>query len=101
MGSRIVISLRSLLSIPGVNVKLSSEQHQDEDGQYYTDDTATVGFTTGSGENEELTVNQFDYTAYEGRVELSKDFNFFRDREHHSRLLRVLYEHSISFTVHH
>lgn len=100
MGSRIVISLQSLLSNDAIRVVLSSERHvDDEDAQPYTEDTATVTFEVTAG--MAVTEVQFDYTCYNGAVELSKDFNFFRDREHHTKLLRLLYEHGINFTVQH
>jgi len=106
MGSRINIALVDLLTNPNVDVKLlTTELNDGEDnpgGRNSIDTTAEVTFYRLSSKQEDLVVS-FDYTVHQGRIELSADFNWFRydDSAPHKKLLKMLYEHSVSFTVHH
>lgn len=108
MGSRINIALVELLNTPNIEVKLMTEElndGEDNPGGHNTRlPTAEVTFRRVSSKQEDL-VACFDYTNHQGKVELSADFNWFRypnDPEHHAhRLLKMLYEYSVSFTIHH
>ena len=101
MGSRIVINFRSLLNDPSIEVEIRSTirhagEGESEDEDWYIEHTAKVYFE--AVEEEFL----FDYSLTPtGGVELSRDFNFFRNEEEHRNLMRALYEHGVSFTVHH
>jgi hypothetical protein len=106
MGSRINIALVGLLNTPNIEVKLMTEElndGEDNPGGHNTRlSTAVVVFRPVSSKQEDL-VFSFDYHVHQGRIELSADFNWFRydDSAPHKKLLRMLYEHSVSFTVHH
>jgi hypothetical protein len=108
MGSRINLLLNDLLSNSKIGVNLKCHEHEKVEGETSAcvENTASVTFYSQVKEGVELEVH-FDCSTHEGKIELSKDFNFFRyveGTDAHSRaikLLRVLYENSISFTVHH
>lgn len=103
MGSRLNVALQDLLNQPEIQVRLHAHEFndgEDNPGGHNTVDTcAEVTFLP-----EDLNVS-FDYHVHAGVVTLSMDFNWFRypnDPDHVSRkLLRALYNYSISFTVHH
>lgn len=93
MGSRIQLNLNALLNSPNISVKLGFAEWG----------SAQVEFRLLSGESSTVT---FDYhTEPDGKIALTADFNLFRyidDRgSAQMRLLKMLYEHSIPFTVYH
>jgi hypothetical protein len=106
MGSRLNIALQDVLNYPGIKVRLYARElndGEDNPGGHNTVETYAE-LTFRYNEQEDFMV-VFDYTVHQGHIELSTDFNWFRypnDPDHVSRkLLRALYNHSISFTVHH
>jgi hypothetical protein len=106
MGSRLNIALQDVLNYPEIQVRLYAHEMndgEDNPGGHNTVETCAE-LTFRSNEQEDFVV-VFDYSAHAGAVTLSLDFNWFRypnDPDHVSRkLLRALYNHSISFTVHH
>lgn len=104
MGSRLNISLQQLLSHPNIEVRLFCDEHRDDESvdlfQY-----AEVKVKSSNGVVIKDFKFVFDVHAYEGKITLSCDWNWFRypnDEDHYSRqLMRMLYEYSVSFTVHH
>lgn len=98
MSSQIHITLASLLENPKIKVTISSEKVDEptEPGGYYLVNTATVEF------EGQLPI-EFGHYKGDGSVGLvlSRDFSYFRTEANHSRFMRVLFEHGISFTVHH
>lgn len=95
MGSRIHIKLTELLQNPEIRVDLKTDHEP----------LAEVTFNSPYQEEEggELPplITTFDYTVYQGVVTLEKDFNYFRHEEQNSALMRMLYEHTVCFTVVH
>lgn len=104
MGSRLNIELTDLMSRTEISVKLYQvdlgEVEGDEPTGVLYENLAKVSFFDTDGEAVEFVL---DSDPHEGKVTLSCDFNFFRYAPGDSKLklLRLLYEHSISFTVHH
>ncbi len=97
MSSQIHISMIALSSNPKVTVMLQSEEVKDdrEACGYHIANTAKVDF---AGKD----CLMFDYYFDEGKqLMLTRDFTYFRHEETNSYLMRLLYEHGISFTVHH
>lgn len=109
MGSRINIQLTELLNNPDISVALSTDEINDgEDnpgGRNTRIPIAEVSFGTRWCGVAKNLVYSFDYTAHNGQVELSADFNWFRygasEDAPQKRLLRNLYEHGVTFRVTH
>ena len=104
MGSRINIPLTDLLQIPEVRVELRRcVQDGGTDADNLVENLASVTFA----KSDATFTTMFDYTIHNGKVELSKDFNFFRYTEgsesdiQNKNLMRFLYKNNISFTIHH
>ena len=110
MGSRINIALSDLLGNQNIAVVLGTEEindGEDNPGGHNTVFTvAEVTFVLAHDRSAESEFRfTFDCSVYEGKVELSADFNWFRygleEVTPQKKLMRALYEHSVSFTVHH
>ncbi len=100
MGSRIHIKLASLINNPNIKIDIRSEvlegQHEYGQGDIVVT-TAFVKFATGTAESD----YEFGFDLDSVDMTLGRDFNFFRDRNGHERLMRFLYENSINSTVMH
>ena len=93
MGSRITISLSQVIS-GGASVTILPEN----------EDSGALAEIRFPRRGEMASFSVFmGYEAYEGRVTLSMDWNWFRYEENHisRRFLRALYEFGIDFKVFH
>lgn len=97
MGARIQINLADLVGNPDINVSMSTKILPPEGD----DDRATTITTAGVAIHGTKSYHSFvfDVTSTPTGFELSGDFNFFRDPERHSVLMRCLFECSVPFTV--
>lgn len=107
MGSRITLSLQSLMGTPYIEVRLYDVEMSDgEDnpgGQGTLIPYAEVTFKPLRASNMDALVYNFDYHWHESKLELSADFNWFRynERSPQREMLRALFEHGVGFKVHH
>jgi hypothetical protein len=104
MVSRIQISLQSLFNSTTIEVVLRTERGDppNDNDPRFQQQVAVVKFAStrsefsnGPGYYE----HTFDLSSHAGVINLAADFNFFRDVERHTCLMRALLEHSISFEV--
>lgn len=104
MGSRLNISLQQLLGHPNIEVRLFCDEHRDDDG------VTRIEYAEVKVKSSNEVVFKdfkfvFDSHTHKGETTLSCDWNWFRypnDPDHYSqKIMRMLYEYSVSFTVHH
>lgn len=98
MGARIQIALADLVGNLDIHVSLSSKLLPPQ-GE---DDSSTISTTAGVAIHGAKSYNSFVFdveTGADGCAILTGDFNFFRDEERHSVLMRCLFECSVPFTV--
>lgn len=99
MGSRISFPLSELLYRKDILVNLSCEVFAPD---ALEDSVAGVEHLNPVAEVDFGRFGSFSFDLSSGpRIELSADFNFFRDPERHSRLMRALFECGVCFTVNH
>lgn len=99
MGSRITFPLSACLQNPDVSVVM--EYLPVADGVSEHQQVARIAY---SGPAFSKAIFQYSWdvdVTPEGHIELSGDFNFFRDRVLNERTLRFFYEAGIQFTITH
>lgn len=108
MGSRLNISLQQLLGHPNIEVRLFCEEHKDDETQGGGTTRIEYAEVKVKSSNEVVYPDFkfiFDSHTYKGETTLSCDWNWFwypNDPDHYSRkIMHMLYEYSVSFTVHH
>ena len=89
MGSRIHIKLDHILGNKNLKVEIATA----------TDGFVEATITDQSGRIDGV-LDEVVF-SYDGKGELSGDFNFFRSPEDHGKVMRFLFEHGIDFTVLH
>ena len=101
MGARISIDLQGFLNNPKIEVIFYCQSLIDEAavaaGEVKSPDLFQNAKVRFKGHND--CTHYFDVTSYDSKVTLEKDFNFFRNPELHTLLMRMLFENSIPFTV--
>jgi hypothetical protein len=115
MGSRLNINLVELLNSPFIKVEFETMRQEDPQPDHQTESDENIKpiydtnncIVTFQNQQDQMAchdfVHVFDHHVHEGRIELSCDWNFFRYgvQDQGVKLLKVLFEHSVSFTVHH
>ena len=100
MGSRLNLSLSCLIGNPNISVELKTTNLAMEGEPEFFETTAHVSFKSQYSTTSEWS---FDVSRYDGKIELSCDFNFFRYTKEDSKviLLQNLYSYGIDFRVTH
>lgn len=103
MGSRIHIKLTDLLHNPLIQVTLITSPVAVAIGSYEHERVAQLKFVNSTDSRTTDLLYTLDYVCFEGRVTLEGDFNFFRyDVDAPQRkLMKLLYEHSVCFSITH
>jgi hypothetical protein len=95
MGHRISISLIEVINHPDLDVAFNTIRHEP---QFDGDEVLIERFASMQSNQENLHyLGSFSWDVEGDR--LARDFNFFRNVEAHTEVMRFLFEHSIAFHV--